>query len=85
MAIKSKLYSYISIIIILLAGMMVFLLPSITPKSIPGEKPQSSAVTIIDKVYTFLAPEDTLNFENMILKEQYNTFIEIEDINKLLK
>ena len=79
MAIKSKKYYYSSIIIFLLAGLMAFRLPLITPKSIPREKPQSSAITIVDKVYTFLAPEDTLTFENMILKENvmYYLFIQL--------
>jgi len=79
MAIKFKFYYSISMLIILLAGLMVFRLPLITPISIPREEPQSSAITIVDKVYTFLAPGDTLSFDCMALKEDvmYYIFVEI--------
>jgi len=78
MVIKSKRSCCISIGIILLVGVMVFRLSGITPTSIAREHPYTSATTIVDKVYTFQAPEDELYFESMLLKEDYMYYIFIE-------
>lgn len=78
MAIKTKKYYLISLLIIMIAGMIIFRLPSITPKSNSEENLQTSAITIVDKVYTFLAPLDTLSFESMALKEDFMYYIYLE-------
>lgn len=79
MAIKIKNYYLIYlVIIIMIAGILIVRLPSISPKSTSIETPKTSSTTIVDKVYTFLAPGDTLSFEDMALKEDYMYYIFLE-------
>jgi hypothetical protein len=42
------------------------------------EYPETNATNIVDKVYTFLAPEDTLEFQDMALKKDCTYYIFVQ-------
>jgi hypothetical protein len=77
MDIKLKKYVFIGFFILTLTSMITFRLPTIANKH-EYERPCSSAITIVDKVYTFLAPEDTLSFTDMALKKDYMYYMYVE-------
>jgi hypothetical protein len=78
MAIKPKKYGILSLLIIILALLMFVRLPMTDSRIQKREEPKTSAITTVDKVYTFLAPEDVLFFEDMALKEDFMYYIYVE-------
>jgi hypothetical protein len=78
MAIKPKNYCVFSLLIIILVSLMVVPLPIKALRIQTKEEPHTNAITIVDKVYTFLAPDDVLFFEDMALKEDYTYYIYVE-------
>jgi hypothetical protein len=78
MAIKPKNYCIFSLLIIILVSLMLVRLPITTSRITKREEPHTNAITIVDKVYTFLAPNDALFFEDMVLKEDYMYYIYVK-------
>lgn len=81
MVIKVKPYFLIGIIII----SIICILPAnaIYPiisdnKNTNIESPETNAINIVDKVYTFLAPEDSLEFQDMSLKKDFTYYIFVQ-------
>lgn len=78
MGIKTKRYCILSLLVIILVFLMVVPLPIKDLRIQTREEPHTNAITIVDKVYTFLAPDDVLFFKDMALKEDYTYYIYVE-------
>jgi hypothetical protein len=80
MVIKVQRYFLLGIIILAI----IFILPakmiyqSSVSKNSNIESPETNATNIVDKVYTFLAPEDTLEFQDMALKKDFTYYIFVQ-------
>jgi len=78
MVIKIKNSLSIGLFIMILAFLMLSHVPLTSDKRFEDENPYASATTIVDKVYTFLAPEDSLSFIDMMLKEDHMYYIFVQ-------
>ena len=79
-----NLYRKLFVIITLIAGLVIFGVLSTYPRTGLGEVSQngklntSSEEDLVDKVFTFLAPNDTLWFEDLHLIEKVNYYVLLE-------
>ena len=84
MAINSHRIRKPLVVISLIAGLAIFGVPSTSPRSVLGVTSQSdnlkgsSEQNLVDKVFTFLAPNDTLRFEDVYLLEKVNYYVLLE-------
>ena len=84
MAINSHRIKKPVFVISLIAGLAIFGVLSTYPRPVVGVINQidipkaSSEQDLIDKVFTFLAPNDTLRFEDMYLLEKVNYYVLLE-------